>query len=192
MGHKAESENPLRVKMHGGDEAVVVARNVKDDHIPTAGYLNPIRRPIHLSQRRKVFELRRFNECQPSRQGRCSGGMFACPQAHGHGLDDFHSLGQNVLSWAFRQESMEKEKASLLRFLLLFLIKRSVKNPGASFGAFLEGRPPGRPRTRRSASLQKNQSRSKLRGIRPKEIKNFRQTLFGVACPVLKIYCLCF
>lgn len=138
MGHKAESENPLRVKMHGSDEAVVVARNVKDDHIPTTGYLNQICRPIHLSQRHKVFELRRLNECQPSRQGRCSGGMFACPQAHGHGLDDFHSLGQNVLIWAFRQERMGKRKPLFTVSPLIF---------DQTF------------------------------------IKNFHQTLFGVACP---------
>ena len=141
MGHKAESENPLRVKMHGGDEAVVVARNVKDDHIPTTGYLNQIRRPIHLSQRHKVFKLRRLNECQPSRQGRCSGGMFARPQAHGHRLDDFHSLGQNVLSWVFRQERMEKEG-------LFFTVSPLI------FDQMF--------------------------------IKNFSQTLFGVACPFPK------
>ena len=98
MGHKTESENPLRVKMHGGDEAVVVARNVKDDHIPATGYLNQIRRPIHLSQRRKVFELRRLDESQPSRQGGCRRGMFARPEVYRRRFDDFHSLGQNVLS----------------------------------------------------------------------------------------------
>lgn len=104
MSHQAEGENPLRVKMHGGDEAVIVAGNVEHDHIPATGRLNQIRRPMHLSQRREVFELCRLDECRPFRQGRCSRGMFARPQAHGRWFNDFHPLGQNVLSVAFRQE----------------------------------------------------------------------------------------
>ena len=103
MAQEAKGEDPLRVEMHGGNQAVVVAGDVKDNHLPAAGHLNLICRTIHLPQRNEILELRGLDECQPSEQGRFRRRMLLRPLAYRRRFDDFHSLGQNVLSATIRQ-----------------------------------------------------------------------------------------
>ena len=63
MGQEAKSKDSLRVEMYGGNQAVVVAGDVKDNHLPAADHLNLICRSIHLPQRNETLEFRDLDEC---------------------------------------------------------------------------------------------------------------------------------